>query len=89
MDGTVVFACRGEVMAEDGGHLRQAVGGARLEVPGGSGMELAPSGAQQAAIGRVTDQCVPETVEGLRLASELGQNTGRDELGEGAVELRA
>ena len=73
--------------AEDGGHLLEPVAPRSPPGPGGTCVQLAALRAQQAVVGRLADQGVAEPVRGLGLAARLGQQAGRDELGERVVEL--
>ena len=62
VNGAVLLASGGKVLPEDGCQLLQAVGGVRLQVPGGAPVQQAALRAQQAVIGRVPDQGVAEPI---------------------------
>ena len=65
MGGAVGLAGGGEVASQHGRHLLQSTLGARFQFPGGPAVELAALRAQEAAVGRLTDHGVTETVRAL------------------------
>ena len=71
--GPLRFPGHGVVVAQHRRHLLEAVGRGCLQAPGRPGMERSTLAIEQAAIGRLLDKGVPESVDGLGQLTDLAE----------------